>query len=114
MFNEHVAKHRKENRIISIGFLSSLNSCLIPGVEKKCFSLLLHYKSFSKHFKNDNVQNKHVLADEKKKTDDKMLCGTEDGIRLSKDRKLVGIGENADHQHFLLFMQCFPVASSST
>ena len=39
-------------------------------------------------------------------------CGYIDESILSKSRKLVGKGENAGYQHFLLFQLCFPKSFS--
>ena len=57
---------------------------------------------------NDNILDWSKL---KAFTDDKINVAEELKFVLGREENIVGEGENAGYQHFLLFLQCFQTAS---
>ena len=63
-------------------------------------------------FINNSLSNDKILDWSKLKAfaDDKINLNEKIQIRHGIGRKHLGKGENAGHQHFLLFLQCFQIS----
>ena len=66
-------------------------------------------------FSKDSLPNDKILDWSKLKAfaDDKQIANEKLKFYLGREENIVGKGENAGYQHFLLFLQCFQKPSVS-